>query len=116
MEALQTQVGGDHYQKYAIQPAEFIARNRIEWVPGNIIKYVCRFRDKNGKDDLLKAQHYLAILIEAEYPPEPLTLPQMVSQILKSENGTSNLESVPIDPETQEKVRKILHDRGFKGY
>ena len=47
-----------------IQPVEFIVKNDIPFREGNIIKYVCRHRDKGGIDDLLKAQHYLDMLIE----------------------------------------------------
>lgn len=65
-EAFKTQVGGTHYKKYKIQPTEFIIANRLEFVQGNIIKYVVRYRDKNGLEDLLKAKHYLEMLIESE--------------------------------------------------
>lgn len=59
------QVGGDHYQK-AIQPWDYIAANGLDYFQGNVIKYVTRFRDKNGIEDLKKAQHYLQKLIELE--------------------------------------------------
>ena len=52
-----------------IQPVEFIVKNDIPFREGNIIKYVCRHRDKGGVDDLLKAAHYLDMLIQ-EYPVE----------------------------------------------
>jgi hypothetical protein len=65
---MQTQVGGDHYKGYAIQPAEFIHKNGIGFAEGNVIKYVCRHRSKGGADDLRKAIHYLEMLIELEYP------------------------------------------------
>lgn len=67
MTALETQVGGDHYKRMAIQPVEFCQKNRIPYCESNIIKYVCRHRDKNGKDDILKAVHYLQLLLEMEY-------------------------------------------------
>lgn len=60
-----TQVGGDHYRKYAIQPTEYIVKNRLNFVEGNIIKYVTRYKDKNGLEDLYKAKHYLDILIRS---------------------------------------------------
>ena len=61
---LDVQHGGDHYQKMAIQPVQFIVENNIPWLEGNIIKYICRHRAKNGLEDLKKAQHYLDMLIE----------------------------------------------------
>ncbi|ALV64621.1 DUF3310 domain-containing protein [Campylobacter fetus] len=57
------QIGGNHYQKMDIQPLEFITKNKLDFCEGNIIKYVCRYKDKNGLEDLLKARHYLDILI-----------------------------------------------------
>jgi hypothetical protein len=68
MSAKETQVGGDHYKEFPIQPVEFIHRNELGFVEGNIIKYVVRHRTKNGKQDLEKAAHYLRLLIEMEYP------------------------------------------------
>jgi hypothetical protein len=52
-----------------IQPIEFIVKNDIPFREANIIKYVCRHREKGGVDDLLKAAHYLDMLIQ-EYPAE----------------------------------------------
>lgn len=68
--ALDTQVGGGHYKEYAIQPLEFNARNNIPFIEGNVIKYVCRHRQKNGAEDLDKAIHYLTYLKESLYGPE----------------------------------------------
>jgi hypothetical protein len=53
----------DHYNMQ-IQPIEFIVKNNIPFREANIIKYVCRHRDKGGIDDLHKAQHYLQMLID----------------------------------------------------
>ena len=60
----ETQVGGNHYSKMKIQPIDFITENGLGYIEGNIIKYVCRYKDKNGLEDLEKAQHYLQMLIE----------------------------------------------------
>lgn len=57
------QIGGNHYDKMKIQPITFIVDNDIPFIEGNIIKYVCRWRDKGGIEDLKKAKHYLDILI-----------------------------------------------------
>lgn len=63
---MDTQVGGDHYRKQSIQPVEYIHANGIGYIEGNIIKYVTRWRGKNGIEDLKKARHYLDLLIEME--------------------------------------------------
>jgi hypothetical protein len=65
--ALQKQVGGSHYAEMAIQPIEFITANNLSFLEGNIIKYVCRHRNKNGADDIKKAMHYCELLLQMEY-------------------------------------------------
>jgi hypothetical protein len=66
MAANEKQVGGNHYKGKGIQPWDYIAANNIPYFEGNIIKYVSRWRDKGGVDDLRKAWHYLEKLIELE--------------------------------------------------
>lgn len=66
MSALETQVGGAHYKDMAIQPAEFLHANKIPYLEGCAIKYLCRWRNKNGLEDLKKAKHYIELLIELE--------------------------------------------------
>lgn len=63
---LETQVGGNHYKGMKIQPVQFIHANNIGYLEGNIIKYVCRWRGKNGMADLEKAKHYIELLIALE--------------------------------------------------
>ena len=64
--ALETQVAGDHYKKLKIQPVEYIHANNIPYLEGNVIKYITRWRDKGGNADLLKARHYIDLLLELE--------------------------------------------------
>ena len=66
MKSLKVQVRGNHYKQYKIQPIEFIHQNNIPFIEGNIIKYICRWRDKGGKDDLLKVKHYVDLLLDLE--------------------------------------------------
>jgi hypothetical protein len=65
MKSSEKQVGGKHYLKYKIQPVEFIIKNNIGFVEGNIIKYILRFKDKGGIADLEKAKHYIELLIDS---------------------------------------------------
>lgn len=58
------QVGGDHYKKNAIQPWDYITSNQLGYLEGNIVKYVSRWKDKGGRQDLEKAKHYLDKLLE----------------------------------------------------
>lgn len=64
--AMATQVGGGHYKDMAIQPIEYIHKNGIGFVEGAVIKYVSRWRKKNGLEDLRKARHMIDLLIEME--------------------------------------------------
>ena len=66
MTALNKQVAGSHYKDLPIQPVEFIHANAIGYFEGNVIKYVSRWRKKNGIADLEKAKHYIELLIELE--------------------------------------------------
>jgi|TARA_E500000178_G_scaffold273382_1_gene271761 hypothetical protein len=61
------QIGGKHYTKFKIQPADFINKNNLLFCEGNVIKYVCRHQNKNGKEDILKAIHYLEMILERDY-------------------------------------------------
>jgi hypothetical protein len=62
--ALTKQVGGAHYRDKGIQPIIYIHANNLGFCEGNVVKYVTRWRDKNGVADLKKAIHYLELLIE----------------------------------------------------
>ena len=63
---LTEQVGGDHYSKLAIQPVTYINANGLNYLAGNVVKYVTRYKNKNGLQDLKKAKHYIEMLIELE--------------------------------------------------
>ena len=65
MKSLKKQIGGNHYKKYKIQPIEFILKNNIGFCEANIIKYVLRFKEKGGVQDLEKAKHYIELLIDS---------------------------------------------------
>ena len=61
-----TQIGGDHYQKKGIQPWDIIEQYELDFFAGNIVKYILRYKYKNGLEDLQKAEHYIKKLIELE--------------------------------------------------
>lgn len=58
------QEGGNHYKGKAVQPWDYIVGNNLGYLEGNVVKYVSRWKDKNGVEDLKKARHYLDKLIE----------------------------------------------------
>ena len=63
--ATDIQIGGDHY-KLPIQPIEYIWKNKLNFFQGNIIKYILRYKKKNGLIDLEKCHDYLDELIDTE--------------------------------------------------
>lgn len=67
MDALQQQIGGDHYKQFPIQPIEFIHANGLNFLEGCIVKRMVRHRHKNGAEDLKKAIHELKLLLKLEY-------------------------------------------------
>ena len=53
-----------HYSKLSIEPWDFIYENRLDFFEGNVVKYICRWKEKGGIEDLQKARTYLERLIE----------------------------------------------------
>lgn len=68
---LKSQIGGGHYKEYAIQPIEYAMANGLNYCQANAVKYITRYKDKGGREDLEKAIHNLQILIELEYVNPP---------------------------------------------
>ena len=63
MNALNNQIGGNHYKSMKMQPIELISKLNLNYFQGNIVKYITRHKEKNGIDDLAKVVHYA--LLEA---------------------------------------------------
>lgn len=63
---LERQIGGEHYKSLKIQPIEYIVANDLGWCEGNIIKYITRWKQKNGINDIKKVIHYAELLIQFE--------------------------------------------------
>ena len=64
------QIGGEHYLKYKIQPSRFVVENKLLYPEGCVIKYILRHQDKGGKQDLLKAIHFIEMIMERDYRDE----------------------------------------------
>ena len=61
------QIGGSHYQGMSIQPSKFVIENKLLFPEASVIKYIVRHQDKDGKKDLLKAIHFIEMIIERDY-------------------------------------------------
>lgn len=64
MDPLKEQIGGSHYKNFKMQPIELIAKTRCSFIQGNIVKYISRYKEKNGKQDLEKVIHYAKLALE----------------------------------------------------
>jgi hypothetical protein len=64
--AFDKQEGGNHYKDLAIQPMTYALENKLNYAQANVVKYVTRYKNKNGIEDLKKAIHTLELLIEHE--------------------------------------------------
>jgi len=65
--SLAIQHGGKHYKDLAIQPAEYCHKNKFQFCESEAIKYLSRFRAKNGEEDLRKAIHFASMILDMEY-------------------------------------------------
>lgn len=64
MSALDIQIGGSHYRNKGIQPIELIVALNLNFIEGNIVKYITRYKEKNGVQDIMKCIHYSQLAIE----------------------------------------------------
>lgn len=62
--SLDIQIGGNHYKGLAYQPLQFSVDMCLNFIQGNIVKYVSRYKNKNGNEDLKKAMHYAQLGVE----------------------------------------------------
>ena len=71
-EAQQEAIDPTQYNTHAIQPIEYIMANNLPVCEGNVVKYISRWREKNGVSDLRKCRQYIDFLIKQEEEGKPL--------------------------------------------
>ena len=69
--ATEKQVGGSHYKNLEIQPVDYIYQNKLDFLEGNIIKYVTRHRQKGQSKDIRKVIHYAELILQLVYDETP---------------------------------------------
>ena len=69
MSAFDKQISGNHYKSLKIQPMQYALENNLNYGQANAIKYITRYKSKNGLEDLKKAIHCIELLIDHEYNP-----------------------------------------------
>ena len=75
-------VSPQHYQQGNIQVLDFINDQKFTYLEGNIVKYICRYKTKNGLEDLEKADYYLSRLIELQMDEDDRIADQIDEDIL----------------------------------
>lgn len=112
MKARNYQVGGNHYSKMRVQPFEFTAANDLGGIEHTIVKYVSRWQDKGGVDDVRKARHCLEFLIESA--PGLVALrdqrPAFTPSITANQYCTAN-QLGPLETEVIRRVYFWAHNR-----
>ena len=81
------QHGGSHYQNFKIQPSKFVVENELLFPEGCAIKYICRHRLKGKREDILKAIHFLEMILERDYPESSGKNPQAVTRGVSQDNS-----------------------------
>ena len=56
----------EYYRKGSIEVKDFIYDQQLDFAEGCVVKYVCRYKEKDGYKDLIKARDYLQDLINRE--------------------------------------------------
>ena len=64
------QIGGSHYKDCVIQPVDYIVKNKLDFLEGNVVKYITRHKTKNGIEDIRKVIHYAELILEKKYGKE----------------------------------------------
>ena len=75
------QEGGGHYKDRGIQPLEYTMKNNLSFCEGNVVKYISRYKSKNGIEDLAKVIHYALLASYEVYGEQGST--ELKEKVLK---------------------------------
>ena len=75
------QEGGGHYKNRGIQPLEYTMKNNLSFCEGNVVKYISRYKSKNGIEDLAKVIHYALLASYEVYGEQGST--ELKEKVLK---------------------------------
>ncbi len=81
--ALDHQVGGSHYKDMVFQPISLISKIDLDFFQGNVVKYVSRYKLKDGVNDLEKAKHYclMALDLDEKNSPDDALLSEAIDEL-----------------------------------
>lgn len=101
MSANEYQVAGQHYRKTKIQHWDYAASNNFDYFQGQITKYVTRWKDKNGLQDLEKAKHFLEKYIEIEKAKSPKQMELPIRELPPVIDRTGQKHPFGFDPKVE---------------
>ena len=113
--SLKTQVGGLHYSKYEIQPLSFAEYLQLTPIIFCIFKYLVRYKDKNGLEDLKKALHCVDVFVECGYKEPVMVGANDLSEFLaqfdkKQANAIFKVLCLQSDKSHADKVRELIKE------
>lgn len=103
---LDTQVGGSHYKGYKYELIKFVLDMKFDFVQGSILKYLVRYRKKNGLEDLRKAKHFAEI--GHSYPSRVTTYGIVLEEDCNLERVCSFVSQEQFDKTTQDFLMIVI--------
>ena len=98
-ESLKKQVDGTHYKTMGIQPWEIIEKNHLDYFEGAALKYLLRWRHKDGIIDLDKIIHYVErikeLALSGYYDDATVVQPHSLSRKRPSKTRSSKKRTKP---------------------
>lgn len=102
---MKVQIGGTHYSEFAIQPTDYIVKNKLDWYEANMVKYTSRHKLKGGATDIKKVIHYAQMLLEDTYG--------IVTTVRYSDDSDASGGAAAPAKKTRRKRRKIVTPLGM---
>lgn len=116
MGANEYQIGGDHYNKHDYQHWNLVCDTNLHYLLGCATKYVSRWRDKNGSQDLIKANHYISKALECDiWPPGMETIEDQIMRFINQLKHKDDQELITLIcsgeyEEAQKMIYKMLNE------
>ncbi len=111
MSSLDQQVGGNHYKDLAYQPVAFATDTKMNFIQGSIVKYVSRFKNKNGREDLDKAKHFakLGIVLNPDNFVRRADAVEVAKDYCTKNNFPKEIENVVYSALVQDWIGVVLN-------
>jgi hypothetical protein len=111
MTANDRQVGATHYQGEKIQHWDFVLMHKMPYMEAQVFKYVLRWKEKNGLEDLRKARHFLDKLIEYELGAQK-TVVDVCSDTMPDADKPLTINELPGTAMSTKKAKVVMENKG----